>query len=950
MKSAPQVRRERVLQRLALVVLALFVVTLQVAYLWNAIRWTEAPDRGWIAMIQLGPTVVAQARPLGYQAGLRDGDVILELNGQSFETFEELWEVLDSEIGNDNVYSVQRGNEVLTFAVENQPLGFERVAMQSGIFWLLGVLISTLGFLVFGMKPFHAPSWAFLVMTVLLGVMVPHFAPSHHVFEPEFLNNVVIFIVPLMPASLITLAMLFPQRKQVLLDRKRWLFLPYGISLVLAVVSRMNGIWVGFLPPRLLSLIYLYVLASVVIFLGSAGYDYYRTKLVAVRLQSLVILTGITLAFLVPVVELVSNLILKTSLFPNLIAVYALCLLFFPLSIGYAIARHDLFEISTVVRRTYGYMLSTAVVITAYGSALTVLDLSASPQVADSPLVSVAFLLAVAFSFEPIHRRSQGFVDRIFYRQSYDYRKTIRQVTETMTTILDPPSIHRALLGTLVDEMLLENGVLLLPDESTKSYRLERVHGSLPDESPTHVGFDDPLVELLASVQNPLFRHDIDLNPSFARDRETLQAQFSALGAEAVILMTYESKPIGLISLGQKKSGKMFTHEDLDLIRTLTSQTAIALQNARLFDELAGSLKQVRMLETIKANLAKFVPQTVQNLIEESPDEAFDKREADLTVMFADMTGYTRLSAHLPMFEVNEIIERYFGAFLDEILRYGGDVNETAGDGLMVLFQDKDPEQHARSAVRAALAIQRLTQEINAERRAKDPECLEVGMHIGANSGIASVGATKIQGGGGSRWTYTASGPTTNLAARVGALGELDWIAVTDETRQRLGDLFELDAMGPQTLKNVKESVPTFRVLAEKTLPGAEASPSAKAAPVPAATIMEPEPQAEPNRFKIVGRVRESGTGRPLPDLLVRAFDRDLVYDDYLGEARSDADGRFVIVFREELFSHLFETQPDIYLHIFDAAGQKVASSENAIRWNAGRLENFEFEIEPTPT
>ena len=95
-------------------------------------------------------------------------------------------------------------------------------------------------------------------------------------------------------------------------------------------------------------------------------------------------------------------------------------------------------------------------------------------------------------------------------------------------------------------------------------------------------------------------------------------------------------------------------------------------------------------------------------------------------------------------------------------------------------------------------------------------------MHIGANSGIASVGATKIQGSGGSRWTYTASGPTTNLAARVGALGEFDWIAITEDTRQRLGDLFELEAMGPQSLKNVKEPVMTFRVVAEKELPDAE--------------------------------------------------------------------------------------------------------------------------------
>jgi hypothetical protein len=93
--------------------------------------------------------------------------------------------------------------------------------------------------------------------------------------------------------------------------------------------------------------------------------------------------------------------------------------------------------------------------------------------------------------------------------------------------------------------------------------------------------------------------------------------------------------------------------------------------------------------------------------------------------------------------------------------------------------------------------------------------------------------------------------------------------------------------------------------------------------------------------------VRESGSGRPPPDLLVRAFDRDLVFDDYLGTARTDVNGRFAIVFREELFSRLFETRPDIYLQIFDAAGDKVASSENSVRWNAGTLEKFEIEIAP---
>jgi class 3 adenylate cyclase len=265
-----------------------------------------------------------------------------------------------------------------------------------------------------------------------------------------------------------------------------------------------------------------------------------------------------------------------------------------------------------------------------------------------------------------------------------------------------------------------------------------------------------------------------------------------------------------VLSLGAKKSGQMFTREDVDLLRTLLAQSAIALENARLFEDLADSLKQVHMLQTIKTSLAKFVPRTVQRLLESSPDAEglFDKRERDLSVVFADMTGYTRMSAQLPLDEVNAIVERYFGAFLDVILAHGGDVNETAGDGLMVLFMDDDPAVHARAAVSAALDIQRVTREINGRRTGELP----IGMHVGVNSGIASVGATKIEGGAGMRWTYTASGPTTNIAARMAALGQD--IAVTEATRQRLGEEFTLESLGPQTLKNVAQPVVSYRVLA----------------------------------------------------------------------------------------------------------------------------------------
>ena len=85
-------------------------------------------------------------------------------------------------------------------------------------------------------------------------------------------------------------------------------------------------------------------------------------------------------------------------------------------------------------------------------------------------------------------------------------------------------------------------------------------------------------------------------------------------------------------------------------------------------------------------------------------------------------------------------------------------------------------------------------------------------MHIGINSGPALLGATKIEGRAGTRWTYTASGMTTNIAARLAAQAQGGEIVLSGETRARLyGDL-ALEEMGLRELKGIERPVPLYRL------------------------------------------------------------------------------------------------------------------------------------------
>ena len=98
--------------------------------------------------------------------------------------------------------------------------------------------------------------------------------------------------------------------------------------------------------------------------------------------------------------------------------------------------------------------------------------------------------------------------------------------------------------------------------------------------------------------------------------------------------------------------------------------------------------------------------------------------------------------------------------------------------------------------------------------------------------------------------------------------------------------------------------------------------------------------------FRIVGTIEEQETGRPLANLVVRAFDRDLIADDKVGFTRTDDDGRFEIHFGPEMFRDLFEARPDLYLRIYDQNGSRLLhETTDAIRWNAQNLEQFDLRI-----
>jgi class 3 adenylate cyclase len=292
-----------------------------------------------------------------------------------------------------------------------------------------------------------------------------------------------------------------------------------------------------------------------------------------------------------------------------------------------------------------------------------------------------------------------------------------------------------------------------------------------------------------------------------------------------------EYECLALLGLGEKLIKEAFNEDDRELLDTLVNNLVVALKNARSFeeiknlneelvakneqlqqtlDELKKALRKVEILEDVKANLSKFVPNTVSRLIEKSPNGVIpESKEQDVSVLFLDIEGYTKMCEQLQGTEVNELIENCFSVFMDAIFANNGDVNETAGDGLMVLFLNEDQQLNALEAVRAALKIREEAVRIKSEFKALS-EPLTINM--GINSGSALVGAAKFESYTGSRWTYTARGIVTNIAARIGAQATQGKIFLSEATAERVIDHFPLTSQGKFDLKNVSRPIEIFEI------------------------------------------------------------------------------------------------------------------------------------------
>jgi len=268
---------------------------------------------------------------------------------------------------------------------------------------------------------------------------------------------------------------------------------------------------------------------------------------------------------------------------------------------AYVIGTHHIPDLKLILRRGLVYFLIAVVIVTLYVAGFLLLQIVFGGEKFFNPLIAGAFVaLLLALIFAPILAMISRTVNKWMKGDEYDASRTIHQYSESISNILEMDRLASIAVGIILEAMQIERGFLFLVDgereaNGSKRYKLRSARS--PEERQivaAELDEDGVIASYFLQEQRPLLQYDLDLLPSMRVASPVEREWFSLLRAEVYIPIFAKKQWIGLLALGSKLNGNRYTKEDLNTLSSHASQTAVALENARLVDNLMQLNNELR--------------------------------------------------------------------------------------------------------------------------------------------------------------------------------------------------------------------------------------------------------------------------------------------------------------------------------------------------------------------
>lgn len=527
--------------------------------------WVDGKDG--VTIVEVSPGGLAD------RAGIRVGDILVEIDGKAVVNAVRAQVYIEGIPRWRNArYTIRRGNRLLSIDV-----GLKKdLNSMSMLYAVIGLVFLATGFMVIIFNPLKRLSryFFYLCLVTFLFLVFSVISIQPRVFF-YFTTGIHTLAGILWATVILHFFLIFPYRKKIVVDHPRLFYLIY-------------------LPPFLINLAALFLNAPAnvfiymeVVYLGLAIYSFLVSYLGVTEKKEKRALSIVLWGMLLGMIPLMSILLFTNFLLPFIgstglfIALGMMSLL--PISFGYAVMKYGLMDVGIVIKRGIVYSITTGFFIVLYMTLVVGTgDVLAAGLGIKSDFLNVFFIALVALALNPVKERIQQFVDKRFFRQKYDYHKMLLALSRDLPTRIKLDEILAKISETLKNAVHVEEVVISAFESEKKVFRIYNRTGVPESCECDFLEYSSGLSQLLIKRKGCVTFYKAEDDPELSELIGDNLEEIRNAGLVLAVPMFWRDRLNGMILLGPKMSGDIYTREDMDILLTVAGQTAVAVENARL--------------------------------------------------------------------------------------------------------------------------------------------------------------------------------------------------------------------------------------------------------------------------------------------------------------------------------------------------------------------------------
>ncbi|MGB2676619.1 MAG: ATP-binding protein [Candidatus Acidiferrum sp.] len=461
----------------------------------------------------------------------------------------------------------------------------------------------------------------------------------------------------LAPALLLHFALVFPERTES--ARKSLLkfaavYAPPLALLLVHILAAVNAL--GFVPTTrsrvLLEELELSFLGTYFVAAGLVFYLSYRRSRSGVLRQQVKWLTAGTLAGSLPFILLyIIPYDFNAATLPWM-QFSALSLVLIPLCFGYAIIRYRLMDVDIIFKRGLAYTAATAAVAAIY-FALVALIAEIFHAQTSGPVAGMIAIVIAAFLFQPFREGIQARLDRFFYRDRLDYRRTLIEFGSTLTNEVRLEPMLGSVMDRVSQTLLVDRLAIFVEDpQRPGEMRLARSMG---------VRLAEPLdLSFIASTRPEFLRGPLFFESSRSAQEadDTVRRTLEQLDLNYFIPCRIREHTVAVLGLGKTVDGDFLSSDDVELVQTIAGYVAIALDNSQLYSSLEQKASEIARLKDFSENIVESLNVGVLAVDLEGTVEAWNSRMEQVFGVPRDAAVGQPLGKLLPAELASEIASR----------------------------------------------------------------------------------------------------------------------------------------------------------------------------------------------------------------------------------------------------------------------------------------------------